>query len=204
VPHAFYTDSAVAAADLAAHNADCKPTDDATWRACANAIHLRCRTGGCWTTGVGPLEWGAQDASTLACLKTDPPREVADDDLLRFGGCPTGAGAGAAARFQCARAVHEYCVSLGFATGLGPVDQPSPGRWKVVCLPRSRVTILSTSYRALARHHDLCTGLDAVRNTPSYCMGAAKRYCIHEGHVAGFGPVADPDGKSPLIVCLDG
>jgi hypothetical protein len=34
-------------------------------------------------------------------------------------------------------------------------------------------------------------------------MTAAKRVCQNLGHVSGYGPVADPDGMSPTIVCVD-
>ena len=105
-------------------------------------------------------------------------------------------------RFECAKAIHGYCVHRGYATGFGPVAGAPPD-WSVICLQAQQAMTVKTTYTALARYHDGCTGPDSASATPTYCMTAAKHYCIEQGHIAGFGPVADADGKSPLIVCVD-
>jgi hypothetical protein len=200
--HTCYTDDSFSAESLQARNAACNPTDDSRWLACNDAIHRHCRGAGRWTTGLGPLEWGENGSATLACLTSDPPLEVSAAELARFGSCAAAPDGPPATRFECAKAVHGYCAAHGYATGFGPVGGAPPA-WTIICLRAPQAVLVATTYAALAGYHGLCGGREAASATPTYCMSAAKGYCIDAGHVVGFGPVADPDGRSPLIVCLD-
>lgn len=202
IPRTAYSEVSVPLAAFRAKNPGCAPVDDATWLACNNAVHLLCRDVGCRTSGVGALEWGAGGAATVACLTADPPREVAAAALGRFGACPSAAGA-ISDRFSCGGAVHAYCRSLGYESGFGPVAAPEQGIWSVVCVKAGHARAVPTTYGRLETFHGSCASRASAVAHPGYCMTAAKRLCVDSGYVAGFGPVADPDGRSPIIVCLD-
>jgi hypothetical protein len=205
IPRTSYTDQIdrnVPLAVLNAKDAGCSALDDSTWLRCNTAIYLHCSDLPCRTAGVGPLEWGPHGA-TIACMTTEEPRDVEADDLTQFGTCPVDASSTLGDRFECAKAIHGYCTSRGYASGLGPVASPRPTTWSLICLRTGHATALVTTYRALHAFHALCTGRNTLKTNPTFCTTAAKRYCVDKGHVAGFGPVADPDGNSPTIVCLD-
>jgi hypothetical protein len=201
---AAYSEEAVPLARLQAKNPGCNPTDESTWLACNNAFHLHCREVGCRTSGVGSLEWGAEGAATAACLTAPAARDVTSEELARFGRCPVDRPLAPPDRGACAAAVHGLCRSLGsYASGFGPVASPRPGAWSVVCLETGAAATVATTYQALADFHGGCDGPRAARETPTYCMGAAKRLCVSRGYVAGFGPVAGAETTAPTIVCLD-
>jgi hypothetical protein len=199
-----YTDTAIPLAALQAENAGCTPSAESTWLACNNAFHLHCRDLGCRTSGVGALEWGPADSATAACVSAELPRDVTPNELARFGSCPLGRSLVPSDRLACATAIHGYCRSLGrYASGFGPVAAAGADRWSVVCLEPAAANAVVTTYPTLATFHDSCNGPRAPRETPSYCMSAANRLCISSGYAAGFGPVADADGRSPTVICLD-
>jgi hypothetical protein len=190
---------------LTAQNPACNPYDGATWLACNEAIHRVCSEGdgGCWSSGVGAVEWGSDGLTTDVCLHTEPPLGVAASALAAFGDCPVEAALPASRRATCATATHRYCRSLGYESGYGPVGSPGPGRWSVVCLRPERATALQATWADLQAAHDLCSGRDALLATPAFCLGASYRLCVRRGHLAGYGPVDDPDGHTPTIVCVD-
>ena len=203
LPQASYSADASTEAAFKAKNAACTPTDDGTWLACANAIHLMCREAGCRTSGIGPLEWAAGGAASIACVTAPPPVDVTPDDLARFGTCPLGRPLAAPDHLSCAQAIHGYCRSLGRASGFGPVASPRPSAWSVVCLDPTAARTFTTTYDTLAQLHSGCAGPGAARDTPAFCASAARRFCVSSGYLAGFGPVAGGAGPSPTVVCLD-
>jgi hypothetical protein len=193
--------SGIALSTLQAKNAACIDTNS-TWLACNNAVHLYCKDIACRTSGVGPLE-GDPAVVAFDCLTSPPTMDVTAATLAPFGTCPVSPNLTISDHFPCAKAIHGYCQSQGFASGYGPVASPQAGQWTIVCLATGHALPLRITYADLSAAFQFCTDYTVLSSSPFLCTVAAKRYCNSQAHPAGgFGPVADPDGKSPTIVCL--
>jgi hypothetical protein len=187
--------------ELTAKDAACDPTQPATWPACNRAIHLYCRDMACRTAGLGPLGY-FQGMVDVACLTTDAPLIVTAGDLAGFGSCPLANQTGSDL-FECAKTIGGFCKSKGYAAGFGPVALPGGAQATLVCLRPGHAIEVATTYAILATFQSGCTGLPSARLNPTQCYNAALRFCTSKGYLAGYGPVADPDGASPSVVCLD-
>jgi hypothetical protein len=201
IPRTLLTGQTVAFTALQTKDPGCSDSES-SWVACNHAIHLYCLDQGCRTSGYGPVELGAGNVA-VTCVTTEPLLNVSSDDLAPFGACPSNATLDAPARFECGRAVNGFCIAQGFATGFGPVARTQAGQWTITCLRPGHATVVTTNYATLTMFQGLCADQSAVRAIPRACAAATKRYCIANGYVSGFGPVSDPDGTSPNVVCLN-
>jgi len=98
----------------------------------------------------------------------------------------------------CNSAIHLFCASRPCsASGFGPVEWSGDDVW-VVCV--ADVDVRVTSYTTLATFNPNCDGVGDGRFGRS-CGNAAKRYCVGEEFVSGFGPFVT-SGDTARVTCV--
>jgi hypothetical protein len=88
----------------------------------------------------------------------------------------------------CVTAIHRYCVSEGFASGYGPIEQTETAL-TVTCLPTA--TLYTATTETLQGFASRCVP------DPITCGVAAWNWCEAAFHPGGYGPV-EPD----TVVCF--
>ena len=125
----------------------------------------------------------------------DAPRATTYTELATFvAECD---GAGERSGPSCSAAIHRWCVSMGAATGFGPVADAGDDV-SVTCL--AHATLERTDFATLAGGFSGCDGSAVRWGQP--CNMASWLYCTSLGHDGGFGPV-EVAGSDVDVACLD-
>ncbi len=99
---------------------------------------------------------------------------------------------------NCAAAVHSFCRSQNCPeSGFGPVENAG-NNLNAFCISGGAESI-PTTYSILSTHHSGCNGTSQQMGPD--CNAAIHRYCISQGYISGFGPVA-LSGNNPTITCV--
>lgn len=161
---------------------------------CNAAIHRFCAGEGCSTTGFGPLE-NSGDTSIVGCVVAGALLDTPFAALAQHH--PPCDGAGQRIGPDCNAAIHRYCLSMGFASGFGPLEQGASTAL-VGCVTAAQATVLETSYTVLSGHHDGCNA--GTRIGPA-CNAAINRFCASSGFSTGYGPVEN-SGDVAFVTCV--
>ena len=98
-------------------------------------------------------------------------------------------------RIACNRAGHDWCSAMAcFTGGVAVPTGHAPMVEKVACIEDSELRVVSLV--ELATHEPTCS--DAL--TPA-CVTAMHRYCVGEGFVSGYGPIART-ATDVSVMCL--
>jgi hypothetical protein len=168
----------------------CTPWDASATAECASAAHEYCASQECFASGFGPLL-----GSGAAVCVADAPRSTTYGELARWVAACDGTTERSGP--DCSAAIHRYCVSLGAATGFGPVESAGDAV-TITCL--AHATIVHTDFAALTGSFSGCDGTTTRWGQP--CIAASWFTCGSLGHGAGFGPV-ETAGDSADIACVD-
>jgi len=160
---------------------------------CNAAMSRFCAGRDCATTGFGPLE-NSGDVAVVGCVRAEV-RETQYAVLVRQQeGCT-----GSSQRMgpECNAAIHRWCVSQGFVSGFGPIEN-SGDTAVVACVPAGVGVGVNTTYTELGQRHAGCTR--GVR-WGSDCNAAIHRFCTGRGYATGYGPVEN-NGDFAAVVCV--
>jgi hypothetical protein len=175
---------------LTALRPGCVPWDAFATAECTAATHAFCASQECFASGFGPLG----GSGSVVCV-ADGVRATTYGELRTFvAECD---GTTERSGPSCSTAIHRYCMSMGAATGLGPVADAGDDV-TVTCLDHA--TILRTDFATLAGLFPACDGTTTRWGQP--CTAASWFYCSALGHDAGFGPV-EVSGSDVDVACVD-
>jgi hypothetical protein len=161
---------------------------------CNAAIHRHCGAAACNNSGFGPVE-NSGDTAQVTCLR-GTNRNVSYATLATHHSVCNGTGQIMGP--DCNAAIHRYCTSMGFVSGLGPVEN-SGGVADVTCVPSAIAEVRMTTYTALSGHHAPCNG--STQRWGVDCNAAIHRWCGAQGFESGFGPVEN-SGDTAYVTCV--
>ncbi len=123
----------VSYASLAAQHPGCDGTAERIGPNCNAAIHRYCASRG-KVSGFGPVEVSTSSASVV-CLEAPAAAVINTQYSVLVTHHPGCDGATPAARLgpACNAAIHRYCVSQGYTSGFGPVENSGDGA-SVTCV----------------------------------------------------------------------
>lgn len=179
---------------LRALHAQCDGAGQRLGSDCNAAMHRLCAQNGCTTTGFGPLE-NSGDTAIVGCVVAAALIDTPFATLAQHH--PPCDGAQERLGSNCNAAIHRYCVSMGFTSGFGPLEQ-SVTNALVGCVAAPKAQTVETTYTVLSGHHAGCT--QASRIGPD-CNAAINRFCASSGFSTGYGPVEN-SGDVAFVTCV--
>ena len=145
--------------------------------------------------GYGVVEYNG-DATQIVCLKSATSLTVSFSTQLaaQHPGCTSGT---AATMPACYAASNRYCISKGYAGGLGVLEFNNDSA-QIFCFSSAVLAATDLSIDKLETYLNTCL----ISNpTDVTCLAASKRYCVAQGFSAGYGMVEE-SGTTGQVNCL--
>lgn len=150
---------------------------------CNTAARDYCADYACFTGGYAFPTGHAPTAEEAVCIADTAERTTTLTELATHEPSCTDALTPA-----CVTAIHRYCISEGFVSGFGPIEETADDL-KVTCLPSA--TLYTATTETLQGFASRCVP------DPITCGIAAYNWCKAAFHDGGYGPV-EPD----TVVCF--